>query len=205
MFKQSVHLNEFKHAITTLLLKPFKPKDRPKSYRPVVLLSNIGKVFEKLIANRFRYLAETHKLLPTLQFGSPGRDTTKALQAILSPFYTGWCTKQQTTLLSLDITGAFNRVDRAKLLQILVDKGIPDWLIRLTASFLSDRSTTLNMLGTMSDPFWVDIGIPQESPLSPILFLFSASNRLTLFGKKDFVAARPRSIALLTSMTPIPW
>ncbi|CAI9636447.1 unnamed protein product [Alternaria burnsii] len=189
MFKQCVHLKDFKHAITTLLLKPGKHPALPKSYRPVALLSCLGKVFEKLIANRFRYLAETHNLLPTLQFGAPGRDTTKALQAIIGPVYTGWCTKRKTTILSLDITGAFDRVNRAKLLQILVDKGIPNWLVRLTASFLSERSTTLNMLGTLSEPFWVDIGIPQGSPLPPILFLFSAGDIHSLFGKHDHIGA----------------
>lgn len=42
----------------------------------------------------------------------------------------------------------------------------------MTWSFLSSRSTELRMPGATSSKFWVNTGIPQGSPLSPILFLF---------------------------------
>lgn len=42
----------FKKAKVIAVHKPNKPKNNPNSYRPISLLSNIGKVFEKLIHNR---------------------------------------------------------------------------------------------------------------------------------------------------------
>ena len=90
-FEQRCHPVEFKHAITVVLRKPNKNGDEPKSYRPVALLSNLGKVFERLITDRFKSLAKQHDLLPSLQFGAPGRNTTKALQFLLDPVYRGWC------------------------------------------------------------------------------------------------------------------
>lgn len=54
-----------------------------------------------------------------------------------------------------------------------------DCIIRFVWLFLSDRSTTLDMPGHSSiPPCFVNIGIPQGSPLSPILFLFFASPML---------------------------
>ncbi|KAJ4142817.1 hypothetical protein NW754_010256 [Fusarium falciforme] len=60
-----------------------------------------------------------NNLLPHVQFGLPGKCTTKALQYLLNPIYAAWCSKKRlkATLLSLDIAGAFDNVDRAKLLQ----------------------------------------------------------------------------------------
>lgn len=44
----------WKHAQIILFQKPGKPKDVLSSYRPVSLLSTLSKLFEKLIASRFK-------------------------------------------------------------------------------------------------------------------------------------------------------
>lgn len=175
----------FREAATIMLRKPEKNTyAAPKSWRPVALLSNIGKLLEKVITTRLSGLAGQHSLIANVQFGTPGRCTTTAVRVLLNPIYKAWTTqssKKRATLLSLDIAGAFDRVDRAKLLNRLVEKGIPDWIVLFVWSFLSDRGTILVMVGDSSDHFWVNIGIPQGSPLSPILFLFFASPILELF------------------------
>lgn len=43
----------------------------PTSYRPIALLSHMGKMLEKIIANRLKDLANNHKLLSKLQLGAP--------------------------------------------------------------------------------------------------------------------------------------
>ena len=99
---------------------------------------------------------------------------------MLDPVYRAWGQGRQATLLSLDIKGAYDRVDRGKLLETLISKKIPDWIVNFVWSFLSTRSTTLEMPGHHPQgPFYVNIGIPQGSTLSPILFLFFASPLLS--------------------------
>lgn len=110
----------FKHATTVILRKPGKKTyNHPKSWRPIALLPCLGKILERILADRLKDLAMKNNLLPHVQFGLPGKCTTKALQYLLNPIYAAWCSKRRlkATLLGLDIAGAFDNVDRSKLLQ----------------------------------------------------------------------------------------
>ncbi|SPJ72671.1 uncharacterized protein FTOL_02400 [Fusarium torulosum] len=176
-FELGHHPRAFKHASTVMLRKPGKATyEEPKSWRPIALLPCMGKLLEKIFTNRLKELAMKESLLPNLQFGLPGRCTTKALQFMLNNVYDAWHRPQSlVTLMGLDITGAYDRVDRVKLMKILEDAGLRDWMLSYVWSFLSDRSTDMKLPGFTSSKFWVNIGIPQGSPLSPILFLFFSS------------------------------
>ncbi len=134
----------------------------------------MGKVIETITAKRLSELAETHKLLPPSQMGNrPKRSTDTALDLLTSQIHQVWGSKKHVaSLLSLDIAGAFDTVDPTRLLHILRNSRIPIWLVRWISSFLSDRSTSLAFSGKESAPFDVLRGVPQGSPLSPILFLF---------------------------------
>lgn len=144
-------------------------------------------MLERIVADRLKALATEHHLLPEEQFGAPGGNTTKALQFLLNPIYASWeapetvrTPRLKASLLSLDIAGAYDNVERGKVLETLARKNIPDWIIRFVRSFLSFRSTALDLPGHRSPEFWVNTGIPQGSPLSPILFLFFSSPILEL-------------------------
>ncbi|KAJ3529987.1 hypothetical protein NM208_g9523 [Fusarium decemcellulare] len=196
--KLCYHPAGFKHAITVILRKLGKDTyQNPRSWRPIALLSAIGKLLEKIIANRLKDLALNHNLLPDTQFGLPGKCTTTALQFLLDPVYQAWTGKKvpirrvkkrwkkwvlkkmKATLVGLDIKGAFDHVDRTELLKALIEKGVPDWLVLFIWSFLSSRSTILRMPGSTSDPFWVDIGIPprQSHVAHSLPFLRRAHSR----------------------------
>lgn len=169
----------YKLTKTVILRKPGRPTYIPSSWRPIALLSSIGKLLEAIVAHRLRDLNVKYNILPKTQFGVAGRCTTRALQKLLDSVYIAWCQNLLATLLSLDIKGAFDRVDRKKLLDVMIAKGLPDWIIRFVWSFLSNRKTLLEMPGhKLEDAFYVNIGIPQGSPLSPILFLLFASSML---------------------------
>ena len=49
--------------------KPKKPHTDPNSYRPISLLSTLGKLFESIIAARLTSFVQQHQLIPHFQFG----------------------------------------------------------------------------------------------------------------------------------------
>ena len=144
--------------------------------------SCLGKILERVITNRYTDVVLARIILPDTQFSAPGRSCPQALEYLLAIVYRGWCPGQRqagnsryVSMMTLDMTGAFNRVPHAKLLEVLESMGIPAWLVNITRSFLSCRSTKLAMPGYLSGLYFVNIGVPQGSPLSPILFaLFTA-------------------------------
>ncbi len=130
----------------------------------------MGKVLEKLQAQRLSYFIGVHGLVPTTQFGSrPGCSTTDAvisfMHDITLSFDKGWTTSS----LTFDIKGYFDFVNHARLLTLMREKHLPLPMIRWTASFLQERSTTICLDGKLSDMKPIENGIPQGSPISPAL------------------------------------
>lgn len=146
------------------------------------------------MSNRLPKLALDHNLLPEKQYGAPGKTTTQAVKTLIHFMHRNWNRKmakryermlQRVTMMGLDISGAFDGVNREELLRQLVDIGVDTWFIYMLRSFLSDRWTVLNIPQAISEAFRINIGIPQGSPLSPILFLFFAApllRNLNAFG-----------------------
>ncbi len=56
------------------------------------------------------------------------------------------------------------------------ERKIPEWIVQWVGSFISNRTTTLCLPGYNTDDFPTHTGIPQGSPLSPVLFLFYNAN-----------------------------
>jgi hypothetical protein len=77
--------------------------------------------------------------------------------------------------LFIDIKGAFPNVDRPRLLARLIELGIPGDLVRWIDSFLSDRKVQLVIDGQLCPLRDIDCGVPQGSPISPILFVLYIS------------------------------
>ena len=90
-------------------------------------------------------MAEEHNMLPAYQMGArEKRSTETALDLLVNQVQTVWQTKGNVaSLLSLDITGAFDRVVRKRLTHVLRAKGIPKELATWVETFIIDRSITL--------------------------------------------------------------
>jgi hypothetical protein len=137
-------------------------------------LNTIGKVIEAITAKAICNLAEQHSMLPKEQMSARKRQSTEtAVSLLLAQICTVW--KQLDTVLtvlSLNISEAFDRVYKERLDQILRAKGIPRYLAGWMNSFMSDRRTTLVIEDQESALFNVIMNILQSLSLSPILFLF---------------------------------
>jgi hypothetical protein len=170
------HPEAFRKAVTVVLKKPGKSDySNPGAYRPIALLDTLGKVLEAIVAKRISSLTERYCLLPDSQYGArPGRSTETALLSLVEQVRAAWERDSRcvVSLLSMDIAKAFDRVSHPRLLHNLRKNSIPESLVKWISSFLSDRSTAIRIGGYTSAMRRTQVGIPQGSPLSPILYLF---------------------------------
>jgi hypothetical protein len=158
---------------TTVVLRKAAPRDfrLPKSYRPIALLSTLGKILESIIASRVSWALEEHGLLPKGHLGGrKGVSVDHALQLILDEIYHAWGRGFKVSMLLLDISGAFDNVSHQRLIHNLRTMHL-GWVANWLQSFLSNRHTRLQLPGYLSEVITTSTGIPQGSPLSPILFL----------------------------------
>ena len=88
-------------------------------------------------------------------------------------------------MLSLDLSRAFNNVSQERLLWILQHKGYPLWIQHAIKNFLTERRTKIALPGYTSDWISTRSGIPQDSSLSPVLFLFFISELLEVFQRPE--------------------
>lgn len=167
------HPKCWKQANGIILKKPSKPDyTQPKAYRVISLLNCLGKVSERVLAKRLGYLAETSHLLDPSQIG--GRLKKSAIDAALLLTNEVEVNKQfnlRTSALFLDVKGAFDHVSMHQLLGIFKKLRLPLNLISWVASFLQERSIRLTFDGNIEVFSQIETGIPQGSPISPILFL----------------------------------
>lgn len=115
-----------------ILAKPGKrEKTLPRSYRPIALLSVLGKGLERLIARRLTWVAVTHRVLHNQQFGAlPLRSYSDLVAAAIHDIESTWQRRLVTSMLTLDIKGAFDAMLPGRLIQRLQAQGWPENLIR---------------------------------------------------------------------------
>jgi ribonuclease HI len=158
---------------TTVVLRKAAPRDfrLPKSYHPIALLSTLGKVLESIIASRVSWALEEYGLLPKGHLGGrKGVSIDHAIQLILDEVHRAWGHGHKASMLLLDISRAFDNVSHQRLIHNIQTMRL-GWIASWLQSFLSNRHTRLQLPGFLSKVFTTSTGIPQGSPLSPILFL----------------------------------
>ena len=172
-FASSVFPRAFKigHVSPLLKKKGLDIKD-PANYRPITNLSTISKILEKLALARIK--SNVHA---SQNFGSfksayrAGHSTETALLRITNDLNTSMDKKVCNTLLSLDISVAFDTIDHDVLVQRLnTDFGITDSASKWFQSYLSGRSCYVSVGGSRSCSWTCDSGVPQGSVLGSVLF-----------------------------------
>jgi hypothetical protein len=166
---------QWRNAKIVPLKKPGKDDyTLAKAWRPISLLSTLGKVLEAVVAERISHAVETRGLLPTNHFGArKRRSAEQALMLLQEQIYKAWRNRKVLSLVSFDVKGAYNGVFKERLLQRLKARGIPENLVRWIDAFCSRRTATIVVNGYTSEQRELpQAGLPQGSPLSPILFLF---------------------------------
>ncbi|KAI7704569.1 hypothetical protein KC353_g13409 [Hortaea werneckii] len=167
----------WKTAKGILLRKPGKPTYTiAKAYRVISLLSCLGKVVEKAVATRIASFCEENEVFHRGQFGCRRtRGASDAVAQLVTKVETAWSKKHIALALLLDVKGAFDRVSKPQLLKRMVQVGIAGNIVRWVDSFLSDRRAMLVIDGRTGQTRSIKAGLPQGSPVSPVLFILCIS------------------------------
>ena len=115
------------------------------NYRPISLLPNISKVFEKLIKNRLSKFLEKNKCLFSRQFGFRNKhSTTHALIDLTETIRKAIDDNEFACGVFLDFKKAFDTVNHGILLKKLEHYGVRGHALKWFTSYLTGRKQYTN-------------------------------------------------------------
>lgn len=187
----------WKNATMIMLPKPGKDTKFPINHRPISLLNSMGKILESLLLDKLKFATSTRPE----QFGFKAHHrTTLQLINVLDRITNSLNRRNKTAAALLDIEKAFDRVWHDGLIYKLIRKNVPHQLTNLITSFLSNRSFRVSLNNCFSSTRYIEAGVPQESYLSPQLFLcyiddipLSNNAKIALFADDAFIYATRNS------------
>lgn len=159
---------------TTAILRKNDKADYSEAgaYRPIALLSCLGKVLETVLTRRIAHWAETHQAIARGHMGGRRQHSTDDAFVILTSWiHQKWREGKIVTGLFLDVKSAYPSVHKTRLLHVLRTKNCSGYLVKQIDSFLDNRSTNLRLQDFLSNKFEISDGLPQGSPISVILYI----------------------------------
>ena len=143
-----------------------------ENYRPVSLISHVGKLVERIIQGRLEKLRRGDDDLESdTQWGKSGCSTSDAI--ILSKSVGTLAVKRGCTVHKCfaDLKAAFDSVPRELLFELLKQAGVPPKLLSLISSLhIGSMAQVRWNDGSLSPPFELKCGLKQGAIYSPLLF-----------------------------------
>ena len=143
----------------------------PQNYRPISILAALGKIFEKIIFLQLSRHCEVNNIINPHQWGfRRGLSTDIAIGKFLERVIEGFNENKYGIGVFLDLQKAFDLVNHSLLLRKLHHYGLRGPTLDIIQSFLSSRKQGVKVNNVISSSLPVNIGTPQGSVLSPLLF-----------------------------------
>ena len=138
-------------------------KEQPSNYRPISLISCVGKVMERVVFKYVYYHLHLNKLIYKYQSGFlPGHSTTYQLIDIYNQICKAFDDRQSTCMVFCDISKAFDRVWLKglllKLRQYVISGNILNWL----SNYLSNRTQRVFVHTTFPMKYLSKLGYPKD-------------------------------------------
>lgn len=170
IFKSGRVPQQFKETIVTPV---HKAGDREiiDHYRPISVISNIAKVFEKCLKVRLTGFLDSNNILSSNQYGfRQSLSTTDAMYELTNAVVDSLDKGNKCIALFLDLAKAFDTVSHPVLLRIMEGYGIRGMVLDVFKHYLLDRTQRVRIENTLSDPLVVQYGVPQGTVIGPLLF-----------------------------------
>ena len=177
LINRSFHNGVFPNILKIAEVIPiFKSESRVacNNYRPIFLLSNIGKIIEKLMHKHLYSFLETQNCFYPAQFGFRlNVSTNNALMSIIENIQTQLDEGKYCTGVFVDLKKVFDTVDHNILLRKLDYYGIRGIANEWFCSYLKKRKQFVSIQNNMSSIKEILTGVPQGSVLGPLLCLIN--------------------------------
>ena len=132
------------------------------NYRPISLLSNFSKIFERVMHNRILEFVHCMEILYSCHFGfRKGFSTALSLIHLVNSFASAVDRNEFTVGVFLNLSKAFDTLDHRILLAKLEHYGFRGLALEWIKSYLSNRSQYVLFNGICSDPCLIKCGVPQ--------------------------------------------
>lgn len=140
---ECIHHGTFPNCLKKANVSPVHKKDSKlnvENYRPISLLSNISKIFEKVLHDQLYSFLATHDILFTNQFGfRKNHNTSHAITALTEDIRSALDKNEFAVGVFVDLQKAFDTVGHVILLKKLEHYGIREGPLLLLKSYLSNR------------------------------------------------------------------
>ena len=162
---------QWKYAIIMVL---HKKKERTEfgNYRGISLVAHAGKILLKITARRLSEYCERVRILPEEQSGfRPNRSTTDMMFVICRLQELARKKRIPLYVCFIDLTKAYDSVDRTSLWTVLARFGVPQVTISVIHQFHDSMRACVRLDDRVySRRFAVEQGLRQRCVLAPLLF-----------------------------------
>ena len=175
----------FKVSSTVIIPKPNKSLyDQLKAFQPIVLLNTLGKLIEKVIAERIQFTVVSNDFIHLSQLGRLKFKSTMDISIVLTHIiWSGWAKGKSTSSLTFNILQFFPSFNHRLLTLILEKVGLDPNVTSFFANYLVRRRTSYVWNDLTSPMFEVNVGVGQGSALSPILSVLYFTSFLYILEK----------------------
>lgn len=184
IFNKSITKGQFPRIFKFGLIKPLHKGGDPtemSNYRPISVISNIAKVYEKILKSRFVKYIEKYQILSDRQHGfRNGRSTEDAIARLTQYIYNAMDTSTPCACIFLDLAKAFDTICHKKMFNKLYNYGFRGNVLNLIKSYFTDRTQFVNIEGKLSYDRKVNYGVPQGTVLGPVFFILYMNSILEL-------------------------
>ena len=150
----------------------------PSNFRPISLLSGVGKIQERIVFKNIHNYFNENNLLNKYQSGFlPNHSTTLHLIDIYHQICQTFDNNQYACMVFCDVSKAFDRVWHKGLLFKLKEYGINGALLNWISDYLDNRKQKVVIKSCHSNTKLITAGVPQGSVLGPLLFLIYVNDR----------------------------